>query len=132
MSTEFKTKTLQTLKQLATHGPCGNRWYKVNLHVHGQGSDPPDLVETARAAELDLIAITDHQSFKYYEAIFEAAKKPGRSLVVLPGMEITTHEGVHVLAIFPLTQSSKELFGKVGSARLCTFCCRARSRNTRR
>ncbi len=100
--------TLETLKRLAGRGPTGNRWFKVNLHVHGQGNDPAEIVKCVRAAEIDLILITDHQTFQYYNGISAAADTPGRPLTVLPGMEITTQEGVHILAAFPETQSDRD------------------------
>jgi AAA domain len=78
---------------------------KVNLHVHGIGHDPAEIVLQAREAAVDLIAITDHQSFEYFEGIAEAAASAGRVLTVLPGIEITAREGVHLLAIFPGTYS---------------------------
>jgi hypothetical protein len=79
----------------------------VNLHVHGEGNDPSAVVSAARDAEIDLLAITDHQTFDQFDGIAAAAKTAGRRLVVLPGIEITTHEGLHLLAIFPPDFSQK-------------------------
>jgi DNA repair ATPase RecN len=107
-SPPFAQSAPQFLQQLIDEGPAGNRWFKVNLHVHGQGNDPAKVVRQAREAEIDLLAITDHQTFRYYPAIAEAAHQPGRPLVVLPGIEITTPEGVHLLAIFPETFSEDD------------------------
>jgi ABC-type cobalamin/Fe3+-siderophores transport system ATPase subunit len=102
----FTKNSLQILRELIEAKPAGNRWCKVNLHVHGQGSDPAEIVRQARAAEIDLLAITDHQSFSCCDAVIAASKTDGRSLVVLPGIEITAHEGVHLLCIFPQTFDS--------------------------
>ena len=88
---------------LSAERPAGNRWFKVNLHAHGEGNRPDDVVKAARNAKIDLLAITDHQTFDYYDAITETAAKPGRPLTVLPGIEITTHEGVHLIAICTLS-----------------------------
>jgi AAA domain-containing protein len=99
--TAFTENTHAILKQFLLTGPSGNRWFKVNLHVHAEGSKPSDIVKQARDAEIDLLAITDHQSFNYYDAVATAASTSGRLLVVLPGIEITSVEGVHVLALFP-------------------------------
>jgi len=66
-----------------------------------KGNDPCEIVRQARQANIDLIAITDHQSFNDYDPIVQEAQSAGRSLVVLPGIELTTLEGVHILAIFP-------------------------------
>jgi hypothetical protein len=92
---------LPILKELISDKPVGNRWFKVNLHVHGQGSSPTEIVEAARSASIDLIAITDHQTFNYCDPISDAAKTTGRLITVLPGMEITAHEGCHIIGVFP-------------------------------
>lgn len=95
--------TYQAIKFIENRlkGPApGNRWFKVNLHVHAQGLDAAELVREARGAEIDVIAVTDHQSFGNVAAVREAANSPGRPLTVLPGIELTAHEGPHILAIF--------------------------------
>ncbi len=104
----FTENTHATLKQFLAAGPSGNRWFKVNLHVHAEGNKPSEMVQQARAAEIDLLAITDHQSFSYYDAVANAAAPPGRALTVLPGIEVTSLEGVHVLALFPPAFTSTE------------------------
>lgn len=38
--------TLEQLKAFLTQEPSGNRWFKVNLHVHGQGQDSAGFVAT--------------------------------------------------------------------------------------
>ncbi len=97
----FASTSSQLLKEMISDGPAGNRWFKVNLHVHGEGNSPSDVIGNARISEVDLIAIVDHQSFQYVDAIIDAAREPGRTVTVLPGMEITAHEGGHIIAIFP-------------------------------
>jgi predicted metal-dependent phosphoesterase TrpH len=59
---------------------------------------------------MDLLAVTDHQSFDYCDAVIAAAGTPGRTLTVLPGIEMTSHEGVHVLAVFPQSYGAVERF----------------------
>jgi len=86
----------------------GNRWYKVNLHTHGEGNSAEDVVSEASKAHIDLLAITDHQSFNFYDDIYTASQSEGRPLTVLPGIEITTHEGVHIIAIFPADYSKTQ------------------------
>ena len=98
--TAFTENSLRTLKQLIAEGHVGNRWYMVNLHAYGHGNDPRRVVEEARLGEIDLLAITDHQSFNHCDEVVAAAASEGRRLTVLPGMEITAHEGVHIIAIF--------------------------------
>jgi PHP family Zn ribbon phosphoesterase len=58
----------------------------------------PEIVETARAAGIDIIAVADHNSSDNYPAVAEcAAGNP----VVLPGIEVQTAEDIHVLTVFP-------------------------------
>jgi AAA domain-containing protein len=104
----FNATTLDILKSLTNEQPVGNRWFKVNLHVHGEGNDPAAVVKQARQAEIDILAITDHQSFACCDGIVSAANTPGRPLTILPGIEITSLEGVHVLGIFPQSFGHEE------------------------
>ena len=59
---------------------------------------PQALVEKALAAKLDIIAICDHNSSENVPYVIKAAK--GKNIKILPGMEITTSEEVHLIAIF--------------------------------
>jgi len=59
---------------------------------------PPAIVERALQAGLDLIAVCDHNSAENAEAVLAAGKRAG--LAVVPGIEVTTREEVHVLGLF--------------------------------
>jgi hypothetical protein len=59
---------------------------------------PRNIVAEARRKELDILGICDHNSAENTEALIEAAERLG--LCVLPGLEITSQEEVHVLALF--------------------------------
>lgn len=59
---------------------------------------PSEIVRVAIEKGLDIIAITDHNSVENVEATKRAAY--GTGLVVLAGMEITSSEEVHILALF--------------------------------
>lgn len=59
---------------------------------------PMPLVQKAIEAKLDMIAICDHNSSANVPYVIKAAEKT--NLKILPGMEITTSEEVHLLAIF--------------------------------
>lgn len=79
--------------------------YRAELHVHtvlspcaGVEMIPPVIVEEALKHDINLIAITDHNSTANIHAVTEAAK--GTGLAVLPGMELQTKEEVHVLCLF--------------------------------
>ena len=59
---------------------------------------PPMVVRRALEVGLDLIAICDHNSAENVGAVRRAAE--GTGLTVLPGMEITSREEVHVVGLF--------------------------------
>ncbi len=59
---------------------------------------PGALVKKALEANLDLIAICDHNSSENVPYVIKAAY--GKNIKILPGMEITTKEETHLLAIF--------------------------------
>lgn len=76
-----------------------------DLHIHSClspcGDDdmtPANIVNMAVLKELDVIAITDHNSSKNCPSAIEFAK--GSDLIVIPGMELCTIEEVHVLCLF--------------------------------
>lgn len=65
---------------------------KADLHIHTTASDgrlsPAQVVHAAAQTDLDVIAITDHDTTDGYPEAFEAAQKT--SLKVLRGVEIST------------------------------------------
>ncbi len=77
---------------------------KYDLHIHStlspccdMLSTPNNLLNMAMLAELELIAITDHNSVKQLEYILEIAKS--YDFLVIVGMEVTV-EDFHVLVYF--------------------------------
>jgi PHP family Zn ribbon phosphoesterase len=86
----------------------------ADLHIHSCLSPCGDLDMTPRAivkksleAEVDLIAVCDHNSAENVGAVMRAAGKTG--LYVLPGMEISSREEVHTLAIFDRMEQILEM-----------------------
>jgi len=82
-----------------------------DLHIHSALSPcadddmtPNDIIGMALLNELDLIAVTDHNSIANAEAVIKAARavqeKNKKELIVLPGIEVSTSEEVHVLCLF--------------------------------
>lgn len=59
---------------------------------------PANIVGMAKLKELDIIAVTDHNSCKNCSAVLSHAKQ--NDIVVIPGMELCTMEEVHVLCLF--------------------------------
>lgn len=76
------------------------RWYRGDCHVHSVHSNggeltPPQLAAEARAAGLDFIATTEHNTSGAHDAWDLLA---GDDLVVIRGQEVTTRTG-HWLAL---------------------------------
>ncbi|MBE9547713.1 MAG: PHP domain-containing protein [Proteobacteria bacterium] len=79
--------------------------FRCDLHIHTCLSPCADLemhpeavIEKSIAGQLDVIAVCDHNSSENVRYVMKAAE--GRPITVLPGMEITSSEEVHVLALF--------------------------------
>jgi PHP family Zn ribbon phosphoesterase len=79
--------------------------FNCDLHIHTCLSPcaeldmhPKALVEKALAAGIDILAICDHNSSENVPYVIRAARE--KNLKIFPGMEITTSEEVHFLAIF--------------------------------
>jgi len=78
---------------------------KYDFHIHSACSpcaleemSPNNIVNMALINELDVIAITDHNTCENVKVIAELGNK--KSLLVIPGMEIETREEIHVLCFF--------------------------------
>jgi len=79
--------------------------YQADLHIHTLLSPcaeiemiPSLIVEAAARAGLDLIGVADHNSCENAGAVMEAAA--GSAVKVLPGLEVQSVEGVHLLCLF--------------------------------
>lgn len=118
------------LIRLAAHGKYA-RYRKVDLHVHtpvsawcwnqhrqadepAAGSlTPDDVADAILATDVDLIAVTDHDTVDWFDGVRKSlrqkAKKLGRDIELLPGVEVTTYDGVHLLGIFPADKPTGEL-----------------------
>ena len=66
---------------------------------------PNDIVGMALLNGLDIIAITDHNSLQNAPAVINVAK--GKNLVIIPGLEVSTAEEVHVLCLFPCLKTAQ-------------------------
>ncbi len=60
---------------------------------------PANIIGMAQLIGLDVIALTDHNSCKNCKSIMHFGKEAG--IIVIPGMELTTLEEVHVVCLFP-------------------------------
>jgi DNA repair ATPase RecN len=103
----------------------GSRWWRCDLHLHSPAShdftdresvSAEQWVAAARAAELDAVAVTDHNTGAMIGAIQAVAQQPGRPLVVLPGTELTVDPGVHLLILFDHTKNADAVTAFLGAA----------------
>ena len=92
--------------------------FRVDLHIHTCLSPcadidmtPKRIVQRARQEGLDIIAVSDHNSVENFPALAELAE----GLTVLPAMEVTTSEEVHLLAVMPDYEAALTLQGRIYS-----------------
>ena len=79
--------------------------FKADMHIHTCLSpcadlemSPKNIVEEAKMKGLDIIGICDHNSAENFPAVEKSGYKEG--IKVIGGIEITSREEVHVLALF--------------------------------
>ena len=82
-----------------------------DLHIHSClspcGDDdmtPADIVAMASVKGLDVIGLTDHNSCRNCPAALYHGE--ARGVTVIPGMELTTAEEVHVICLFPTLEGA--------------------------
>jgi len=90
------------------------RPFKADLHIHTCLSPCSELdmssngiLTAAKKKEIDIIGICDHNSSENSLAVMNAAKK--MNIIVFPGMEVTSQEEVHVLALFDEIENALKL-----------------------
>ncbi len=88
--------------------------FNYDLHIHSCLSPcgdnemtPNNIIGMAGILELDIIAVSDHNSALNLPAITKLGAENG--ILVVPAIEITTSEEVHVLSLFPDVQSALEM-----------------------
>jgi len=81
------------------------RTIRADLHIHSclspcgdEEMRPRAVVKQALAMGLDMIAICDHNSAENIASFMGVGSEGG--LTVLPGMEVTSKEEIHLLALF--------------------------------
>ena len=98
---------------------------RIDLHTHSRVSDgtdtPAGVIRAAVAAELDVVALTDHDTTAGWAEAREAADAAGIELV--PGVEISARDrgvSVHLLGLW-LDESNaaiQEIFARTRTARI--------------
>ena len=87
--------------------------FAYDLHIHSCLSPcgdvlmtPPNIANMAYIKGLDIIAITDHNSARNARAVINAAAE--LPLTVIPGIELTTAEEIHLVCLFPDVDSAEK------------------------
>ncbi|HJX59948.1 MAG TPA: PHP domain-containing protein [Thermodesulfobacteriota bacterium] len=90
------------------------RLFKADLHIHTCLSpcteldmSPESILTAAKKKGIDIIGICDHNSSENSPGVFNAAKR--MPIKVLPGLEVTSREEVHVLALFDNLETALRL-----------------------
>lgn len=81
-----------------------------DLHIHsalspcGDGDmTPNNIVNMALICNLDMIAVSDHNTAGNVAAVMAVGKEAG--ITVVPAMELETAEEIHVLCLFPTLEA---------------------------
>ena len=84
-----------------------------DLHIHSclspcgdEDMTPNNIVNMSILKGLDVIAVTDHNTCGNVRSVLEVA---GDNILVIPGMEVTTSEEVHVLCYFPTIEQAEAM-----------------------
>jgi PHP family Zn ribbon phosphoesterase len=87
---------------------------RADLHIHSclspcgdEAMRPRALVNKALTKGLDMIAICDHNSAENTAAFIRAGDE--RGLKVLPGIEVTSREEIHLIALFDIPEDCTAL-----------------------
>jgi predicted ATPase len=110
--------------------PDGARFYKCALQVnpyaygvrHGKAKPAMTeaeyngaIVEALRKAKIEVIAVADHHAIKSAASLAIAAREAG--IVVFPGFEAGTKDGIHVVCLFDPDRPFEEvdrILGRIG------------------
>ena len=115
----------------------GSRWWKFDFHTHtpassdyGKGADQASLREVSprdwllgyMRAGLDCVAVTDHNSGAWVDGLQKARHELERTqpegyrpLHLFPGVEVTAHGGVHVLAVLDIDKTTEDVSSLLGA-----------------
>lgn len=99
--------------------------YYYDVHIHtalspcaNEEMTPQNIVRMAKLCGLDIIAVADHNSTANVAAVIKAAKQVNPDLIVVPALELTTSEDIHVLCYFYELSDAEKFSDYVQSKRL--------------
>lgn len=89
-----------------------NKLY-YDLHIHSclspcaaDDMTPGNIIGMAKVKDLDVVALTDHNSCQNLAPFMNIAKR--FDIIAIPGIELCTIEDVHVLGLFPTLEDAME------------------------
>lgn len=99
-----------------------NKYY-YDLHIHSclspcadNDNTPYNLAGMAAVSNLNIMALTDHNTCKNCPAFFKAAKQFG--IIPIAGMELTTAEEIHVVCLFETLEAALSFSEEIDSRRI--------------
>ena len=99
------------------------RRYYYDLHIHSclspcgdDDSTPNNIAGMATVSELNIVALTDHNTCKNCPAFFKAAERYG--IIPIAGMELTSAEDIHVVCLFETLNDALRFDSFIDSKRM--------------
>ena len=109
----------------------GSRWWKFDFHTHtpvgsedyrgNKALNAQDWLKAYRAAELDCVVITDHNSGSWVDEVkaalaqFQSEDVSWEGFYVFPGVEISCSGGIHLIAVLDTDKTSQDIAALVGA-----------------
>jgi len=94
--------------------------FRAEFHLHTVLSPcaavemiPPLIIEEALSKNINLLAVTDHNTIENVGAVIEAAT--GTDIKVLPGIELQTREEIHSLCLFDSLDQAASFYENIKS-----------------
>ena len=89
--------------------------FRAELHTHTVLSPcasiemiPPLIISEALSKNIDILAITDHNSIANVQAVMDAAH--GTGITIIPGIELQTREEIHSICLFDTMQQAQSFY----------------------
>lgn len=99
-----------------------NKYY-YDFHIHSclspcadDDNTPNNIAGMATLNNLQVVALTDHNTCKNCPGFFEAAKKQG--IIPIAGMELTTAEDIHIIFLFEKLEDALAFSEEVNTRRI--------------
>lgn len=113
----------------------GSRWWKFDFHNHTPASSdyyvqeksiqPREWLLVFMKANIDCVAVTDHNSGEWidrlnaeYLVMLQNPPEDFRQISIFPGVELTASDGLHIIALFNVQETS----GKIHQIKALAKC----------